>query len=496
MFEKITRQMKARPDAKLHSFFSIAVLALAIHVTSHAAIPLTINHQGIVKVNGQPFNGNGLFKFGFVDDVTGLWLWTNDGTNIGQSASITSPSAAVTLPCASGIYNVRLGDTAFVNMTAIPSSVFDVPEVNLRVIFNDGTTGFQVLLPDQPLTANAFAYRSLTADLADDALLLEGLTAVELAVPVGFSIMGFDPVAPAGYSFTGITLGGAWSTRANMPTVRDYPVAAYVDGLAYVVGGWSGAYLATNDAYGPVTDTWVTRQPMPVGRDRSVAAVVNGIIYVIGGRNSGSSTLGTNEAYDPATNSWSTKAPMPTPRSNAAVAVVDGIIYVVGGAAPSPTTTNEAYDPVANTWSTKAPMPTARDGVRAASLNGIVYAIGGAGTSANENEAYDPVANSWSTKAVYPTAVAGLAVAGVGSRVFAMGGAWPPDFTRKNTHYSYDPVLDTWTAEPALLTSRAYTAVTVVNGGAILLFGGSITPTVLSDKNELFAPSLYVYSKD
>ena len=106
---------------------SALVLLAACALPTYAAIPLTINHQGIVKVNGQPFNGNGLFKFGFVDDVTGLWLWTNDGTKIGQSASITSPSAAVTLPCASGIYNVRLGDTAFVNMTALSKNELFAP---------------------------------------------------------------------------------------------------------------------------------------------------------------------------------------------------------------------------------------------------------------------------------------------------------------------------------------------------------------------------------
>lgn len=471
----------------------LAVLALVAScaVQAHAAIPLTINHQGIVKVDGQPFNGSGLFKFGFVDDITGLWLWTNDGTKIGQSASITSPSAAVTLPCASGIYNVRLGDTAFVNMTVIPSSVFDVPEVNLRVIFNDGSTGFQVLLPDQPLTSNAFSYRSLTADVADDALLLEGFTAVDLAVPTGFLILGVDQNAPTGYAYTGITLGREWFVRADMPAVRERPVSAYVNGLAYVIGGRSGAAVATNEAYDAITDVWLSRQAMPAARDRAVAAEVNGIIYVIGGRNAGSTIVGTNEAYDPATNSWATKTPMPTARSAAGAAVVDGIIYVIGGTGGVDLSTNEAYDPVANTWSTKAPMPTARDQAGVAAVSGIIYVIGG---FTNENEAYDPVANSWSTKSVFPgVANRIIAVAEVGSRLYAMGGH--SGGTSKDLNFSYDPVVDTWTVEPTLLTPKHGSAITVINGGAILLSGGIFNASALS-KNELFAPSLYMYRKD
>ncbi len=75
--------------------------------------------------------------------------------------------------------------------------------------------------------------------------------------------------------------------------------------------------------------------------------------------------LTTNEAYDPATNTWTTKAPMPTARDGLAAAVVNNKVYVIRGIKwVHNLSINEEYDPATNTWTTKAPMPTARDGIR------------------------------------------------------------------------------------------------------------------------------------
>ena len=99
-----------------------------------------------------PFTGNGLFKFGFVaaDDT---WLWTNDGTHIGEAVASTSPDGSVIVPVNNGIYHVRLGNTDLTGMVAIASGVFDDDDVKLRVIFDDGEKGEQVLDPDQPVTS-------------------------------------------------------------------------------------------------------------------------------------------------------------------------------------------------------------------------------------------------------------------------------------------------------------------------------------------------------
>lgn len=179
----------------------VACALTMISVCAFPSIPLTINHQGIVKVNGEPFTGTGQFRFGFVD-ATGKWLWTNDGTHIGQAAGANPPDSPVPLSCSYGIYNVRLGDTSITGMVAVPSTVFDSDQVKLRVIFDDGTIGPQVLVPDQPVTSAGYAYHARNADL------LEGKTAAQV-MPSGIITMWSGTIAtiPEGWALCDGTNG-------------------------------------------------------------------------------------------------------------------------------------------------------------------------------------------------------------------------------------------------------------------------------------------------
>jgi N-acetylneuraminic acid mutarotase len=192
----------------------------------------------------------------------------------------------------------------------------------------------------------------------------------------------------------------SWTTRASMPTARDSLAAAFgADGNLYVFGGETGGqgtgpYLSTVEAYNPASNTWSTRASMPTARDFLAAAPgSDGLIYVVGGFNG--SDLSTVEAYNPATNSWTTKASMPTARGGlAATTASDGQLYAVGGFQGSGFAgTLEAYDPATNTWTTKASMPTPREElVLAAASDGRLYAYGGAngGSFLATNEAYLP----------------------------------------------------------------------------------------------------------
>ncbi len=134
---------------------------------AQAQIPLLINHQGVLTVGGGNFNGTGDFKFGFIDGST-TWLWTNDGTHLGEDASIP-PDAAVPIDVNRGVYSVVFGDTSIPNMVALFSSVFDGADVKLRIFF-DGRRppGEQLLSPDQVITSVPYAFRALTADTVID----------------------------------------------------------------------------------------------------------------------------------------------------------------------------------------------------------------------------------------------------------------------------------------------------------------------------------------
>jgi len=178
-----------------------AVSILLVGAMAQADIPLMINHQGLAKVDGVPFTGNGLFKFGFVaaDDT---WLWTNDGTHLGESVGAAPPDAAVIIAVNNGIYHVRLGDTSLTNMVAIPSGVFDDDDVKLRVIFDDGEQGEQVLDPDQAVTSTPYAYHAADADKVG------GKTASEL-IPTGVIVMWSGTIAtiPSGWALCDGTNG-------------------------------------------------------------------------------------------------------------------------------------------------------------------------------------------------------------------------------------------------------------------------------------------------
>src|SRR4029079_6715317 len=113
-------------------------------------------------VGSTNFNGAGQFKFALVMALEGTTtVWSNDGTSVNGSER----SAAVTITVTNGLYSVLLGDTSIANMTAVPSSVFTHPNVRLRVWFNDGTNGSQLLTPDQPIGAVGYAFM---ADLVRD----------------------------------------------------------------------------------------------------------------------------------------------------------------------------------------------------------------------------------------------------------------------------------------------------------------------------------------
>ena len=150
---------------------------LSLVTLASAQVPQMINYQGRVAV-GDPavnFDGTGLFKFALVDSSGSISDWSNDDTSTGGS----EPTAAVSLTVTKGLYSVLLG----ANMTAIPSSVFANSDVYLRVWFDDGSNGSQLLTPDQRIAAVGYAMvastvvdGAITSDKLASGLALGGTT--------------------------------------------------------------------------------------------------------------------------------------------------------------------------------------------------------------------------------------------------------------------------------------------------------------------------------
>ena len=134
----------------------LCFLVLLLASSGSAQVPQLINYQGRVVSGGTNFNGAGLFKFALVNSNGIPTYWSNNGTSVNGS----EPSAAVSLPVVNGLYSVLLGDASLANMTVIPATVFNNPDVRLRVWFNNGVTGSQLLTPDQRIAAVGYAMMS------------------------------------------------------------------------------------------------------------------------------------------------------------------------------------------------------------------------------------------------------------------------------------------------------------------------------------------------
>jgi hypothetical protein len=119
------------------------------------AVPPVLNYAGQVAVNGEAFDGNGLFKFALVNADGTTTYWSNDGTSVDGS----EPQASVSVTVNGGLYAVLLGNTAQQGMGAIDPTVFvQHSDAKLRVWFSDGVNGFQQLSPDRPFASVPYAF--------------------------------------------------------------------------------------------------------------------------------------------------------------------------------------------------------------------------------------------------------------------------------------------------------------------------------------------------
>lgn len=139
---------------------------------AHAALaPNTLAFQGRALVNGVPFDGTGQFKFALLGlqgtPAVSTVVWSHDGTSSGLNGE---PTTSIALSVSKGLYSVRLGDTTIPNMTStIGVNVVTNVGLRLRVWFNDGANGFQLLSPDQTLTSVAYALAAERSDTARQA---------------------------------------------------------------------------------------------------------------------------------------------------------------------------------------------------------------------------------------------------------------------------------------------------------------------------------------
>jgi len=138
-----------------HFIISLTLLA-ACQLSICSAQNTVFTYQGHITDSGANFNGAGQFEFALVtsnSDLSYTTYWSNDGTSVNGS----QPAAPVSVNVSNGLFTVLLGDTTQSNMSAISASLFSRPNLQLRIWFNDGVSGFAALNPLQNLTPAPYA---------------------------------------------------------------------------------------------------------------------------------------------------------------------------------------------------------------------------------------------------------------------------------------------------------------------------------------------------
>ena len=109
---------------------------------------MVLHFQGYIGSGGSPVDGPGQFKFALVgaDDTIS---WSNAPVPEGADQPPDSDFVAVNVD--HGFYAVRLGDSTLGNMAPLTLEALQVEGLKLRIWFNDGQQGFELLSPDQPI---------------------------------------------------------------------------------------------------------------------------------------------------------------------------------------------------------------------------------------------------------------------------------------------------------------------------------------------------------
>ena len=279
-----------------------------------------------------------------------------------------------------------------------------------------------------------------------------------------------------------------WAAKEPMQQARAGLGVAAVNGKIYAIGGTTasgmyppdcfyGGFVGTNEEYDPTTDTWTTKASMPTPRDYFAVAACGNRIYCIGGAVGFAAvegkpgfysyvTSGVNEVYDTVTDTWETRASMPNVGKSLQAHVVNGAIYVVRGSLLY------VYDPENDSWITKTSMPKPWPEYESSSVSAVVgnkivvtfeFKTFNSSTMFTSYEQkvliYDTETDSWSGGTSGTTIVKGgaaVAPAGVNApqKVYVLGFAYGMFPVVPATNQVYDFMADAWETATAMPTFR------------------------------------------
>jgi hypothetical protein len=133
-----------------------------------------LNYAGQVAVDGEPFQGTGLFKFALIKGDNNTTIWSNDRSSVNGSEPLKSVSTSVD----GGLYSILLGNSSIKGMSSLNPSIFQKhSNIKLRVWFSDGVNGFQQLSPDRPFASVPYAFSAGSAPIPQGSINRKMLSA-------------------------------------------------------------------------------------------------------------------------------------------------------------------------------------------------------------------------------------------------------------------------------------------------------------------------------
>ncbi len=440
--------------------------------------------------------------------------WSHDGTSVNGSEPFGA-GGPVSLPVTNGLYSVLLGDTTLPQqyMTPIPASVFNNSDVRLRVWFNDGVNGSQLLTPDQRIAAVGYA---MVADGVKVGGITSGMIASgavgtsQLATGVAaanLSASGQSGVASggivlsatedntalqnAGYVKIGATaISDGWQQHASgpPPAARYLHTTVWTGSEMIVWGGIGNSFSNDGGRYNPAANSW-TAVPnsllnTPAARYYHTAVWTGSEMIVWGGSNGGS-YLNDGGRYNPALNSWAaipdSLLNTPAARSKHTAVWTGSEMIVWAGKNAGNLNDGGRYNPTLNSW-TGVPnslpnTPGARIDHTAVWTGSEMIVWGGNNAGfLDDGGRYNPAANSWAaiTNSLLNTPAARYSHTAVwtGSEMIVWGGNASSYF---NDGGRYNPAANSWTGiSNSLLNTptERFLHTAVWTGSEMIVWGG------------------------
>ena len=374
-----------------------------------AQVPALLNYQGNISVGGSPFEGQGQFKLALVNSDASSIYWGNDadGNSDGQ------PDASVSVTVSGGSCSILLGDTNIANMAALPASVFSNSNLYLRVWFNDGVNGFELLTPDQRIAS--VGYAMMAGDVPDGTI-----SSAKLSPSLSTTIT--DLQTQLGELTTRLTQVESTAPPASGLTV----VSAQASDAGLLQDGYQAFYTIPSPAW-----TQGSTTGSPAARDDHTAVWSGSEMIVWGGYLGDDNSAGTGARYNPASDTWTTLSSFGAPSARYAHRAVwtgNSMILWGGSGNAGYLNTGGVYFPESQTWSSlpTAGAPAARSD-HVCLWNGSRMIIWGGRNSAGylaDGADYDPSTQQWNAlpTANAPLARRSAAAVWTGKRVIVWGG--------------------------------------------------------------------------